>query len=88
MSCRCRRRHPLVTTVVTVRGPLSAGDITQLSREVGRLLGQNAHVVLALEHCDLTVVDAVSRLRLLAHRRAGVLDVAGDRALLSWCGLD
>jgi hypothetical protein len=77
-----------VSTVVSVRGPLSADDIARLCRDVDRLLRQAVHVVLALEHCDVTVVDAVSRLRVLARRCQGRLDVTGDTALLAWCGLD
>ena len=88
MSCPAGRRQPLVSTVVTVRGPLSRGDITQLCSAVDGLLGQAVRVVLALEHCDLTVVDAVSRLRVLARRHDAELEVTGDAALLTWCGLD
>ncbi len=73
---------------MTVRGPLSAGDITQLCHDVDDLLHQARHVVLRIEHCDLTVVDAVSRLRVLARRHPGTLDVEGDRDLLAYCGLD
>ena len=87
MSCSTRCRHPLVSTVVTVRGPLSAGDITQLCGAVDGLLSRAVPVVLALEHCDLTVVDAVARLRVLARRHHAALEVTGDSALLTWCGL-
>ncbi|MCU1602089.1 MAG: hypothetical protein JWO22_2798 [Frankiales bacterium] len=73
---------------MTVRGPLSAGDITQLCRDVDGLLVQAAHVVVRVEHCDLTVVDAVSRLRVLTRRHRGRLDIEGDRSLLAYCGLD
>ena len=77
-----------MTTVVAVRGPLSAGDIVQLCADVDALLRRAEHVVVSVDHCDLTVVDAVSRLRVLARRCAGRLDVTGDRALLTYCGLD
>lgn len=45
--------------------------------------------MLRIEDCDLSVVDAVSRLRLLARRHGAVLDVVGaDAALFAACGLD
>ena len=73
---------------MTVRGPLSASDITQLCHDVDDLLRQAVRVVLRIELCDLSVVDAVSRLRVLAHRCDGRLEVEGDRTLLAYCGLD
>ena len=82
------RRQPVVTTATTLRGPLSAGDITQLCRAVDATLRKGETVVLSIEHCDLTVVDAVSRLRVLARRHQGRLHVEGDRTLLAYCGLD
>ena len=71
-----------------MRGPLSAGDTAQLCRDVEALLRAGTAVVLHLEGCDLTVVDAVSRLRLLARNRSARLEVDGERELLAWCGLD
>lgn len=87
MSPRPTGRQPLVTSVVTVRGPLSAGDVAQLCREVDARLRATGSVVVAVEHCDLTVVDAVSRMRVLARRRGGRLELSGDRDLLTYCGL-
>lgn len=88
MSCRNRRRQPLVSTVVTLRGPLSAAAITQVCEDVDGLLQHRVHVVIAVTDCDLTVVDAVSRLRLLARRHQGALEVVGaDAELFSACGL-
>ena len=77
-----------MSVVLTVRGPLSADDVAQLCRAVDERLRSAGPVVIAVEHCDLTVVDAVSRLRVLARRCGGQLDVVGDRALLAYCGLD
>ena len=75
-----------MSTVVTVRGPLSDGAVARLCRAVEPLL-RSGPVRVHVEHCDLSVVDAVSRLRLLARRCDGQLEVTGDDALLTYCGL-
>lgn len=73
---------------MTVRGPLAEGDLDRLCRQVEALLGQGEAVVLRVLACDLTVVDAVARLRLLARRQGAALALEGERDLLSWCGLE
>ena len=89
MSCGAGGRQPLVSTVVTLRGPLSAADITAACADVDRLLSQSVHVVVAVSDCDLSVVDAVARMRLLAHQHRGTLEVVGaDAGLFTACGLD
>jgi hypothetical protein len=89
MSCGARSRQPVVTTVVTLRGPLSAADITTACDDVDCLLRQSVHVVVAISDCDLSVVDAVARIRLLARQHHGALDVVGaDAGLFTACGLD
>jgi hypothetical protein len=88
MSCRAVSRQQVVSTVVTLRGPLSAAAITAACHDVDRLLREQEHVVIALTDCDLTVVDAVSRMRVLARRHQGALEVVGaDRTLFRACGL-
>jgi hypothetical protein len=88
MSCRPGARHPFVSTVVTLRGPLSAAAVAIAVEHVDGLLARGLEVRLALEGCDLSVVDAVSRMRLCARRRRLPLVVDGaDAALFSACGL-
>jgi hypothetical protein len=77
-----------VSTVVTLRGPLSAAAITRACDDVDGLLRDRVHVVIAVVDCDLTVVDAVARMRLLARRHQGRFDVIGaDAQLFAACGL-
>ena len=88
MSCRPGSRQPLVSTVVTLRGPLSAAAIAAACEDVERLVQRQEPVVIAVSDCDLTVVDAVARMRLLVRRHAGTLEVVGaDETLFSACGL-
>jgi hypothetical protein len=72
-------------TVVTLSSVASCVDAQQL---VERLLRSGEPVVLLLECDDLAAVDAVARIRLLAHRYGGKLAVVGDRSLVGLCGLD
>jgi len=89
MSCRPAGRQPGVSTVVTLRGPLSAADITRACDEAEPLLRAALHVVVVVTDCDLSVVDAVSRLRILARRHRADLEVIGaDAELFEACGLD
>ena len=68
---------------------MSAAAITALCDDVDALLGEGLDVVLAVADCDLSVVDAVARLRVLARRRNAALEVIGaDAALFSACGLE
>jgi hypothetical protein len=77
-----------VSTVVRLRGPLSAAQIGQACDEVSQLLRRQGRVMLVVADCDLSVVDAVSRIRLLARRHAAPLEVVGaDEALFQACGL-
>jgi len=74
---------------VTLRGPLSAAAITAACDEVDLLMRQGRAVVVRVTACDLSVVDAVARLRVLARRYTASLDVAGaDEELFSACGLE
>lgn len=73
---------------MTLRGPLSEAAITAACGDVHLLLRRQVHVVVAVSDCDLSVVDAVARMRLLARRHAGTLEVVGaDERLFSACGL-
>jgi hypothetical protein len=77
-----------VSTVVTLRGPLSAAAVSIAVEHVDGLLARGADVRLAIERCDLSVVDAVSRMRLCARRRHRPLAVEGaDADLFAACGL-
>jgi hypothetical protein len=88
MSWGATARQPLVSTVVTLRGPLTAAAITAACDDVDGLLRDGGHVVVAVSGCDLSVVDAVSRMRLLARRCRGQLEVVGaDVRLFTACGL-
>ncbi len=87
MSCRAPARLPCVTTVVRLRGPLSAAAVAIAVEHVDGLLSHD-DVVLQLESCDLSVVDAVSRMRLCARRHQRELAVEGaDATLFAACGL-
>ena len=72
---------------MTLRGPLSAAAVSIAVEHVDELLARG-EVTLAIESCDLSVIDAVSRIRLCARRRGRSLVVQGaDAALFSACGL-
>lgn len=72
-----------------LRGPLSAGAVAVACAETEELLRRAEHVVVAVAECDLTVVDAVARLRALARRYSGELEVVGaDEGLFGACGLE
>ena len=72
---------------MTLRGPLSAAAVAVAVEHVDGLLAHH-DVTLAIEACDLSVVDAVSRMRLAARRRRGTLQVTGaDTGLFTACGL-
>lgn len=73
---------------MTLPGMPPAAGGEDVCIEVERLLLAGEHVVLVLERCDLGVVDALARLRLLAERLGGSLAVVGDRELLRLCGLE
>ena len=89
MTCATPGRQHHVSTVVTLRGPLSAADIAAACHDVDGLLSQSVHVVVAISDCDLSVVDAVARMRLLASQHRGALEVVGaDGGLFTACGLD
>jgi hypothetical protein len=78
-----------VSTVVSLRGPLSGAAISEVCADVDGLIRRGEQVVVAVAECDLTVVDAVARLRVLARRHRAQLEVVGaDAALFSACGLD
>jgi hypothetical protein len=78
-----------VSVVVPVRGPLSAAALERLRRVVEDLMSEPEDVVLAVSGCDLSVVDAVARLRVVARRHARSLEVLGaDAGLFEACGLD
>ena len=74
---------------MSLRGPLSAAGTAAACDDVDLLLQRGEHVVVAVADCDLTVVDAVARMRVLARRRRARLEVVGaDAELFSACGLD
>jgi hypothetical protein len=63
-------------TRVPVRGPLCAGDVVLLLDEVERHWAAGREVLCDVEGvCDLGVIDALSRLALLARRHAAWLRV-------------
>jgi len=66
----------------------SAAACAGAQQEVERLLVAREPVVLRLECADLTAVEAVARMRVLAHRYGGSLTVVGNRSLICLCGLD
>ena len=74
---------------MSLRGPLSGVEIAAACTDVDGLLRRAEHVVLAVAECDLTVVDAVARMRVLARRYRAQLEVVGaDAELFGACGLD
>jgi len=89
MSCRRAGRLPVVSPVLTLRGPLSGAAIAGACLQVESLLRARRAVTVAVSDCDLSVVDAVARMRLLARQHKGVLEVLGaDVELFEACGLD
>jgi hypothetical protein len=73
-----------MSTVLRLRGPLSAPAIEAACARAAAA----GSVIVVVERCDLSVVDAVGRLRLLARRAGTALRVVGaDTELFDACGL-
>jgi ABC-type transporter Mla MlaB component len=78
-----------VSVVLRLSGPLSRDAVTRAGAQLEALLRRDVEVVVDVHDCDLTVVDAVCRMRLVARRHARALHVVGvDAGLLELCGLD
>jgi hypothetical protein len=89
MSSRRRRRPPGVSVVVRLSGPLSADATDRAAAQVEALLRAGEDVVVRVSGCDVTVVDAVARLRLVARRCERPIEVVGgDVGLFELCGLE
>ena len=74
---------------MSLRGPLSTAGTAAACADVDLLLRRGEHVVVAIAECDLTVVDAVARMRVLARRWRAPLELVGaDAELFSACGLE
>ena len=75
--------------VLRLSGPLSREAVQRASAQAEELFGQDVDVLVEVGDCDLTVVDAVCRMRLMARRYARLLEVVGaDDAVFEVCGLD
>jgi hypothetical protein len=104
MSCLQTKRLPCVRTDLTIRGPVDDQQAAALCRRAHERLDAGAKqlVVTTTGRVDLSVVEALARLRLLTRRRGATLRVApspdsptdGDAAelsvqsLLDFAGLD
>lgn len=68
---------------------MSADAVRTASACVERLMLECEDVVVTVSDCDLSVVDAVAHMRLLARRYARALVVVGaDEGLFETCGLE